>query len=107
MEHVQLPRFEYDPKEPKENILIKILNTDSTSHLNRFFKVNYIAMVDDCWNKEITPDTPKEEGQIMEIINKLKGKSYDKTRVIQEVLGHFGIKIPAEYVVSFHILSGA
>lgn len=81
--------------------LDELFNETSQSRLNKFFQVKFTAIVDDCWNKEITPDTPKDERQIIEIINKLKENFYDKTRVFQEVLGHFGIKIPAEYVVSF------
>lgn len=79
--------------------LDELFNETSPSRLNRFFRVNFTAMVDDCWNKEITPDTPEEKRQIVELCNKLKEKFYDKTRVIQEVLGNFGIKIPAEYAV--------
>lgn len=87
MEHVRLPRFENDPK---ENILTKILDSDSESRLNRFFKVNLEAMLYDLWDVTDTNErTSKKEKEIIELCNKLKEKGYDKERAAQELFDHF------------------
>ena len=96
MEHVRLRRFEDDPK---EGILIKIFYTDSTNRLNRFFRVNLDAFLDDLWNiTDAKKITSKEEQQMIEICNQLKEKGYDKERVSGELYGHFGIIIQNKIV---------
>lgn len=91
MEHVQLPRFEGDPT---ENILKKILDSDSPSRLNRFFTVTLDGMLYDLWDViDANERRLKEEKEIIEICNKLKRKGYDKKGVIQEIFTHFRISV--------------
>jgi hypothetical protein len=94
MEHVQLPRFEYDPNEPEENILIKILDSDLPNRLKRFFKVNLDSMLYDLWDViDINEGKLKQEKEIIEICNQLMEKGYHKEKVFGELYGHFGIII--------------
>lgn len=92
IEHVQLPRFEDDPK---ENILKKILDSDSESRLNRFFTVTLDGMLYDLWDViDANERRLKEEKEIIETCKKLKRKGYDKKGVIQELFTHFRIPVP-------------
>jgi len=96
-EHVLLPRFENDPKDEdgeEERILIKIFYTDSTNHLNRFFRVSLDSMLYDLWDVIDINERTKEEKKIIEICNQLKEKGYDKERAAQELLDHFSIPQP-------------
>lgn len=75
-----------------------LLNDPSPSRPNRFFRVNFMVILDGAWDKDITPDTPEDEMQIAEKCNKLKEKAYDKKGVIQKVFSHFTLIPPPEYV---------
>lgn len=91
MGHVRLPRFKDDAN---EGILKKILNSDSESRLNMFFKVNLEAMLYDLWDViDINERRSKEEKEIIKICGQLKLRGYDKQRATQEVFTHFRIPI--------------
>lgn len=91
--HVQITRFEDDPR---ETIIKQILDSDSQSRSNRFFRVNLEAVLDELWDIVDTHEKElKEKQQIIEACNRLREKGFDKEKVMEEIFSHFGIQMSA------------
>lgn len=76
--------------------------------LNRFFRINFTAILEDVWNSKVSLNTnikptreqdaqAKEKQAIQGICRELETKRYDIKGVVNEVFSHFGLKVPPEY----------
>lgn len=76
-----------------------LFNTTSINRLKRFFKITFIALVEEGYNsKDNKQEQVKEEKLIREKCEELKDRSYDIKTTIHQVLPYFGITIPQEYL---------
>ena len=81
----------------ESNIIIKGLSnvfiSTSKEHLERFFKVNFLAALE-LWELKPEEAETKEDKDLVQIFKDLKGQKYTKEQVTKEVLAdHFGLEI--------------
>jgi len=81
----------------KSNLITTLSNvfiSTSKEHLERFFKVNFLAYLD-LWELKAEEAVTKGDKAFAQIFETLKTQQYTKEQVIKEVLvDHFGLKIP-------------
>lgn len=75
-----------------------LFNIPSINRLKRFFKISFIALVEEGYSPKETEKETLEEELIGKKCEELKNRSCDIKTIIHQVLPYFDIEIPQEYL---------